>query len=422
MLQTNKSSLFGDVRRGSLVDVASVGDEAGCPRSQALLGADVLGSRRGVAGIPSGHHMHRKSDLDDAVENPSPSPVVQPNDEDPAEWLDAKLLATEQYAEVEESYLETSIPGTTADGASVLDKPLDRRSLHEIIATTNSSAEAWDAYEMLLSLPRDGAGAGLPIPFRYMHRLAHLLVATKPRTRALFLRLLSVLSHLHQWGGRVRLWQWNALIDCAGKGWRKTRVEDFKSALDVYHDMISRSAPGSAFSENEFAQSSDGQSAVGEFAEPDIFTYTTLVNIAGRTLNQATLRHATTMLNASGLSPNRITHLSLIRYFTRARQLSGVRATLSKMKEQGFEIGLDGFNACIWAYGRNGRLEVASTIYRVLRHNLLPETNTGEDDINAAIEYLYASEDITIPETLTPNAVTGLYAIDFRAQRYPHPT
>jgi len=76
------------------------------------------------------------------------------------------------------------------------------------------------------------------------------------------------------------------------------------------------------------------------------------------------------------------------------------------MREQGFEPGLDGINACIWAYARNGHMDVASTIYRVLRHNLEPELDVGEHDIESAIQYLLNVEGIAVPSNLAPNEIT----------------
>ncbi|KAH9947254.1 hypothetical protein B0H21DRAFT_692241 [Amylocystis lapponica] len=269
------------------------------------------------------------------------------------------------------------------------------------MATTASATEAWNAYQALMAIPREPHS--LPVPYAHLHRLARLLASTRPRTRTLFLRLLSVLSTIHATGGYVKLWQWNALVDCAGKGWRKTRQEDFKAALDVFEDLMAQRSPGARFS---------GGSPVRPVPEaaptvhPDIVTYTTLLNIAGRTLNEATLRRATILLESSRLLPNRITHLALVRYFARKNQLQGVRATLFNLKDQGFEMGLDGLNACIWAYARSGRLDVASTVYRALRHNLVPEDEAGENAITASVKRLSRVDGLTIPLDIKPDNTT----------------
>ncbi|KZT71602.1 hypothetical protein DAEQUDRAFT_809908 [Daedalea quercina L-15889] len=278
-----------------------------------------------------------------------------------------------------------------------------REELENIMDTTDEVERAWEAYQYLsvVSLPEDGRHVRY---YARLHRLARLLSKVKPRTRTLFLRLLSVLSTLHQSGGNVHTWEWNLLIDCAGKSWRKTRPEDFKAALDVYRDMIERKGPGSTFDRDRFSPNLMEERQ--EVVRPDIVTYTTLLNIAGRTLQHAILRHARGILEASGISPNRITYLALVRYYSRKSDLTGVRAILSKMREQGMELGLDGVNACVWAYARAGRIDVASLLYRVVRHNLIPEDEVGEHDIEAAIRQLLHTEGLEIPATIKPDATT----------------
>lgn len=309
------------------------------------------------------------------------------------------------------------VPELTTHGNS--DSPGDdlqdkhtQGQLLRTIAHTASVAEAWDAYRTLCSLSRGQglAGGEQHIPFSHLHRLARILASTRPRTRTLFLRLLSVLSNIRKSGGEIKLWEWNALIDCAGKGWRKTRPEDFTNALDVFSDMVSQNAPGTAFPRSE-DRSVVYDHHSGNAVNPDIVTYTTLLNIAARTLSPASLQHATSLLKSSGLPPNRITHLSLLRYFTRTKQLSGVRETLSHMKEQGLEVGLDGVNAVIWAFGFNNQMDVASTIYRVLRHNVLPELEKSEHDIDAAIRYLVDAHGLIISREMIPNEVTYMIMI-----------
>ena len=94
-----------------------------------------------------------------------------------------------------------------------------------------------------------------------------------------------------------------------------------------------------------------------------------------------------------------------MRYFTLKSDFGGIRATLLKMRQQGLELGLDGLNACLWAYGRNTRLDIVMMIYRTLRHNVLPETYTGENDINVVMGQL-GEECIFVEPELRPNEVT----------------
>lgn len=280
-----------------------------------------------------------------------------------------------------------------------------REHFETIMASTASKEEAWGAYEQLVALPTQRSDFP-PIPYALLHRLARLLSSTRPRTRILFLQFMSVLATLHNTGGNVYAWEWNALIDMAGKGWRKTRLEDFQASLDVYHDMISHKAPDAHFNRSQYATSLQDPASDRPVVRPDIVTYTTLLNIAGRTLDRAALRHATGILEASGLSPNRITYLATIRHFTRKNELMSVRATLLKMREQGFKLYLDEVNACVWAYARNGRIDVAALMYRILRHRLFPEDEVGEDDIITAVRQLAATEGLMIPINVRPNAAT----------------
>ncbi|OJA19240.1 hypothetical protein AZE42_05995 [Rhizopogon vesiculosus] len=280
-----------------------------------------------------------------------------------------------------------------------------RQKLLDYLLQATSVTEGWEAYHTLtVMFPHHIHHlAGVPkIPQRHLHHLARLLASTKPRTRTLFLRLSAVLTTLHRSGGRIYLWEWNALLDCAGKRWRKCSLEDYKAAVEVFSTMTTTPQP----SENT---GGDGILAADpDFGrvQPDIITYTTLLYIAGRSLDPSAIRHASNLLRASGLPPNRITHLSLLYYYTRTKQLSGVRSTLQKMGEQGFEPGLDGINACIWAYARNGHMDIASTIYRVLRHNLQPELDVGDNDIEAAVKYLLDVESIPVPSKLIPDEIT----------------
>lgn len=284
------------------------------------------------------------------------------------------------------------------------DRLKTRQELLDNLLKATSVTDGWEAYHTLtVMFPHHIHHlSGVPkIPQRHLHHLARLLASTKPRTRTLFLRLSAVLTMLHRSGCRIYLWEWNALLDCAGKRWRKCSLEDYKAAVEVFNKMtIPWPSDNPGGDENLAAEPDLG------YVQPDIITYTTLLSIAGRSLDPSAIRHASNLLRASGLPPNRITHLSLLYYYTRTKQLSGVRSTLQKMREQGFEPGLDGINACIWAYARNGHMDVASTIYRVLRHNLQPELDVGEYDIEATVKYLLDVEGIAIRDDIIPDEIT----------------
>ncbi|OCH87899.1 hypothetical protein OBBRIDRAFT_780989 [Obba rivulosa] len=289
-----------------------------------------------------------------------------------------------------------------------LDEYSARRSqLLKIMTYTDSVEESWDAYQRLLNLPP--LLNMPPAPYYRLHSLARLLSSTTPKTRLVFLRLLSVLSCIHRTGGMIHQWQWNSLIDCAGKGWRVTRLEDFQTALDVYEDMVALRAPGATFFRHESTSMDEvnvDSIPLREPVRPDIITYTTLVNIAARTLDPTNVERAMSILHASGFPPNRITYLALLRFYTRRGDLTGVRDILNRIRERGFELGTDGINACIWAFGRKGRLDVASALYRILRHRIVPEDEVGQYELELARKRLSSSESIHVPDDTIPDATT----------------
>ena len=271
-----------------------------------------------------------------------------------------------------------------------------------VMATTDSVKRGWNSYVFLVDFI-----SGSPvvqrhiqhIPFALLHRMVRLLSRNRPQTRRQFLQLLAILTYINYWGGKLKQHEWNALVVHAGSGWRKTRLWNIRKAIKVFNDMRVGRLPGSS----DFLPP-DREFLDGPPVEPDIYTYTSLLAIASRTVNNRHVHKISFMMNKAGLPPNRITHLSLMRYFTLKGDLDGIRATLMKMRQQGLELGLDGLNSCLWAYGRNARPDYVMMIYRILRHNVLPETDTQED-INHIIEQL-GEEYIFVEPEMQPNEVT----------------
>lgn len=298
-----------------------------------------------------------------------------------------------------------------------------------VLGTTCSAEEGWKAYGVLSRLQQryditEGDKETTPIiPFAYLHRLARVIAQNTPKTRGRFLWLLSVLTTIQNYGGVIHLHEWNALIDHAGKGWRKTRPEDFYNSLSIYYDMIYGRPPGSRFSDASFDDILSPHPEDDPLyhqpslpaVEPDIYTYTTLINIAARTGHPSILHRATTLLKQAKIPPNRITHLSLLKYFTSQKQYSGVRSTLIKMREQNLELGVDGLNACMLAYSRNNRVDVAMMIYRLLRHNIAPEEHDEIDGIVSVQEQLSEQEGIVVSPNWRPNEVTFTLVIQTMA-------
>ncbi|KAI0069206.1 hypothetical protein BV25DRAFT_1818193 [Artomyces pyxidatus] len=54
------------------------------------------------------------------------------------------------------------------------------------------------------------------------------------------------------------------------------------------------------------------------------------------------------------------------------------------MKRHNLELDEVGFHAALWAFAYNGRLDIARTMYRIVRHRVVPEDD--EDDVTAAID------------------------------------
>jgi len=184
--------------------------------------------------------------------------------------------------------------------------------------------------------------------------------------------------------------------------------------------MIYDRPPGSGFlSDDGFSFPREGDPYDLHFpknsaAEPDIYTYTTLINIAARTGDLALLHRTIALLKEAGLPPNRITHLTLLKFFTAKRELSGVRSTLARMREQNLDIGVDELNACMLAYSKCWRVDITIMIYRALRHNMVPEDYVGHDDITFVQGHL-RREGIFLPSDLWPNEVTFTSMIQMMA-------
>jgi len=181
------------------------------------------------------------------------------------------------------------------------DRMKTRQELLNSLLKATSVTEGWEAYHTLtVMFPHHIHHlSGTPrIPQRHLHHLARLLASTKPRTRTLFLRLSAVLTTLHRSGGRIYLWEWNALLDCAGKRWRKCTLEDYRAAVEVFSKMTTlQPSENTGDDEKPAAEPDFGQ------VQPDIITYTTLLYIAGRSLDPSAIHHASNLLRASGLPP-----------------------------------------------------------------------------------------------------------------------
>lgn len=157
----------------------------------------------------------------------------------------------------------------------------------------------------------------------------------------------------------------------------------------------------------------DPQDAIQAALDPDIWTFTTILNIAINTSHSRTVRQGLNLLERSGLPPNRVTYLSFIRHYTRTGRVWAIRSTLAQMASRGLELGIDGLNACMWAFGRHNFPEIAHAIYTVLRSNVVADTT---EDIDA-LKQLLASEHIIVPPGLPPDHITYVTMIQILAYR-----
>ena len=318
-------------------------------------------------------------------------------------------IPTSTAAELEALADDLEAYGTMTMTTSALPRIYYRQSLRPrlltILAHTQDAACAWAAYRALVVLPRSPDKLAPKVPFPHRHRLLRLLAAVPPaplRTRGRFAQVLAVLRALHHAGGTIKTWEWNLLLDCAGKeGWRRPREEHYRAALALLAEMrracgddgigetgTTTTATSPATGERGQGWDTDGADAgdsgdAGAGAsgggagaalalEPDIFSYTTLLAHAVRTRSPAAVRHAAQLLARAGLVPGVYAHTALVCFFARRGDLAGVRDTLFRMRRHahaGAGAGLPQvpFNAVLWAFAYNGRLDVARAMYRVVR-------------------------------------------------------
>ncbi|GAB1519070.1 hypothetical protein RhiTH_002136 [Rhizoctonia solani] len=245
-------------------------------------------------------------------------------------------------------------------------------------------------YDAFVSAHPRGAVA---LPSDTIVRFSALLARTRPRNRDLFRRLLSLLAILRAAGEPLRSWQWNSLADFAGRGFRKTTLEDYRAVVAVIQDM------------------SKGSHAM---FKPDVVTYNTLLAAATRTREHRAVQHALALMQASKVPPDRLSFLTLVPFYGRIGELPQARNTLQAMVKEGWEVGVDGLTAAIWAWGRNGghNLEVAMGIYYALRRNVWDGGASDQphpssvipDEANPVLSIPGLSP--PLPPSLVPNRIT----------------
>jgi pentatricopeptide repeat protein len=312
-----------------------------------------------------------------------------------------------------------------------------RPRLLAILADTQDAAHAWAAYRSLVILPRSAEKLAPKVPYPHRHRLLRLLAAAPPRplrTRGRFAQVFSVVRALHEAGGIVKGWEWNLLLDCAGKeGWRRPREEHFRAALAILAEMRARGDDGdparaggtmSAMGTN----ASKTGAGTGSALTPDIFSYTILLAHAVRSRAPMAVRHAARLLLRAGLTPGVHAHTAILCFFARRGDLAGVRDALFRLRRHmqnennddgdNSDPGLTqvSFNAVLWAFAYNRRLDVARAMYRIVRvradiaaengrHRCLDEDMEERENLEE-LEALAEREMIDIARDVVPDAAT----------------
>ena len=318
-----------------------------------------------------------------------------------------------------------------------------RPRLLAILAHTQDVACAWEAYRSLLILPRSPEKPAPKVPFPHRHRLLRLLAAAPPRplrTRGRFAQVFSIIRALHDVGGIVQKWEWNLLLDCAGKeGWRRPREEHFRAALAILAEMRARGGGDDAggaggtwtatTTNNGRRDGGDGAGAGAGAATsltPDIFSYTILLAHAVRSRAPIAVRHVARLLVRAGLTPGVHAHTTLLCFFARRGDLAGVRDALFRLRRHmqdednddgsnGTDSGLTqaSFNAVLWAFAYNGRLDIARAMYCVVcaRADIAAEGRDGEgpegrEELEELERVLAEREMIVIARDVVPDAAT----------------
>ena len=305
----------------------------------------------------------------------------------------------------------------------------ERARLLNVMGTTQCFNEAWDAYRAFSSHPLAEDPTLNKYPSRHLHRLVSLLATIRPRTRKVYLSLVSIISALRASGHLIYTWEWNLLMDASAKGWRKTRFEDYKTSLRVFNDMsvyqkefLESNDPQHADRNVRSSSHDEGSIALHTDFAPDIYSYTTLISHAARTLSPRALEHARSLLNSAGIIPNRVTILAQLRLHTSHNQMFGVRRIIAEIRDRDLTLDIYGVNSIVWAFARNGHMEVAEAIYRVLRSNVdgdgLPDWMLAgvDEEIAATIKFLDEVENIVIPPSMVPDRIT--YTILIQSYAY----
>ncbi|KAI0260520.1 hypothetical protein BC834DRAFT_973384 [Gloeopeniophorella convolvens] len=275
-----------------------------------------------------------------------------------------------------------------------------RPRLLALLAHTQCADSAWHAFRALARLPCAPAHPAPKVPLAHRHRLLRLLAAA-PAARGASARVLAALRALRAAGGTVQRWEWNVLLDRAAReGLRRPREAHVRGAL-----ALLRAAPP-------------------EGTPPDAVAHSALLAAAVRARAPRAVRHAAGLLARAGAgAASAHAHVALLGFFAARGELQGVRGVLRAMRAQGVRLAQGApFNAALWAFARNGRLDVAGAMYRVvrarMRHGEEEEEEEEEEggEIAELERALEEREMVAIPRGVVPDVAT--YTIMVQAHAY----
>lgn len=293
------------------------------------------------------------------------------------------------------------------------------RSL-ESIARGKALRHVWESYMDLIQIQRTYpvVQEQFPpsrVPSVLLVRLCHLIIHSRPFTHSHYPSLLMVMQHMWDKGRKDRRptrLMWNSLINFAAKGRRGGGEDGIQRSLAALNDFICDLRPGSTIP-NASKLTLPAVLDTSSPNQPDIYTFGTLIHIASNAMDSELFEDANRLLEESGLPPTRITRLSCLEFYTRKKQMDDVRRVIWTMREDGMDLGIDGLNACIWAFTNTGQDSKALDIYRILRNNV--EADPDPDAIHRLRNDLEAFEHIHVPNDATPDSTTYVSLIQTMA-------
>ncbi|TFK29263.1 hypothetical protein FA15DRAFT_582706 [Coprinopsis marcescibilis] len=273
------------------------------------------------------------------------------------------------------------------------------------MASSKNIQAAWDAFvafDALKGHPEVAQNLPHP-PFYALDRLCRFITFSRPVTKTHFRAQLAVMRRMWEAGGKPPLAAWNSLINFAGKGLRTGSKEEYKTAVSIFNDMVAGRCPGSRLPKGviDYGRLTNH---INTPIQPNLVTFNILLDVATRSLHSDSVKHAVGLFTQSGFAPDFISHMCMLRYHSKKRSLEGVRATLTKIKEQRIIMPIDGFNAVISAYAYNNRHDLALAVFRLLENNIT--LSDDQEGIHSVRDLLSREERLEVPDNVKPDVAT----------------